>query len=38
MPETVIYDTKGNIIKHKRGQITKAELTLVLDEALAKTE
>jgi thiol-disulfide isomerase/thioredoxin len=38
MPETVIYDTKGNIVKHKRGQITEAELTLVLDEALAQTE
>jgi phage gp45-like len=38
MPETIIYDTKGNIVKHKRGQITEAELTLVLDEALAQTE
>lgn len=38
MPETVVYDTKGNVIKHKRGAITALELTQVLDEALAQAE
>jgi len=38
MPETVIYDTKGNVLLHKRGAITTAELKLVLDQALQSAE
>jgi thiol-disulfide isomerase/thioredoxin len=38
MPETVIYDTKGNVLLHKRGAITKAELKLVFDQSLQSAE
>ncbi len=38
MPETVIYDTKGDVIHHKRGAITSAELTQVLDTALSNVD
>ena len=38
MPETVIYDTKGSVLLHKRGAITTAELRLVLDQTLQSIE
>ena len=35
MPETVVYDAKGNIIFHKRGATTKSEITTYIEQALA---
>jgi thiol-disulfide isomerase/thioredoxin len=35
MPETLIYDRKGNVIAHKRGSLTKSELLSYVEEALA---
>jgi thiol-disulfide isomerase/thioredoxin len=34
MPETVIYDAKGNIFMHKRGPVTHEELRMLVTEAL----
>ncbi|MFT5831718.1 MAG: thiol-disulfide isomerase/thioredoxin [Candidatus Paceibacteria bacterium] len=36
MPETIVYNTKGDLVEHKRGSITTAELTLILDRALVE--
>lgn len=35
MPETVVYDEKGNVIFHKRGPTTKTEITQYIEQALA---
>ncbi len=32
MPETIIFDPTGNIYFHKRGVVTKSELTTAIDE------
>ncbi len=34
MPETVIYDTKGSIVEHKRGNMTLDEIRSVVAKAL----
>jgi len=34
MPETVFYDRKGNIVAHKRGALTKEEITKNIERAL----
>lgn len=38
MPETVIYDTTGAVIAHKRGTITAAELNVILSQTLSAAE
>ena len=35
MPETVIYDSKGKIVEHIKGVITKAQLEQTLDSIIA---
>lgn len=34
MPETLVYDKRGEVVAHKKGAITEAELTLFLRKAL----
>ena len=34
MPETVIYDSAGNIIKHIHGEVTKDEISYIVNKAL----
>jgi thiol-disulfide isomerase/thioredoxin len=34
MPETIFYDVKGDVIVHKRGVLTAAEIERVLEQAL----
>lgn len=36
MPETVIYDRRGNIVAHKRGTLIKDEVTKNIEQALAR--
>jgi thiol-disulfide isomerase/thioredoxin len=38
MPETIIFDTNGNIATHKRGNLTEQELYQLIDAAIAATE
>jgi len=38
MPETVLYDKKGNAIVHKRGPVSAEELRLLLDNTLSQQE
>lgn len=36
MPETIFYDTKGNIVEHARGPLSKDQMKTDLDKALAE--
>lgn len=36
MPETLVYDARGNVVGHERGSISAAELRYYIEEALVK--
>lgn len=38
MPETVFYDSDGNVVKHKRGYMAIDEMRRLIDETLAADE
>lgn len=38
MPETLIYDKKGNIVQHFRGAMTESAIVLAIDKALVATQ
>jgi hypothetical protein len=35
MPETIFYDARGNVVHHKRGDMTKEEMKKLLLETIA---